>query len=112
MYKHYDYKKAKATIKQYLSDQGFGQLISASLGMEEDWFWTGVTIWEDGKFTHKLSKNTKLAGIDRSYFATPILELETEDNFKLKIPCYFETEEQLTKQTRLLIDNINVTKTN
>ena len=92
-YKNYDYKKAKATIKQYLSNQGFGKLISASLGMEEDWFWTAETIWEDGKFTNKLSKNTKIAGIDRSYFATPILELETEDNFKLKIPCYFETEE-------------------
>ena len=92
-YKNYDYKKAKATIKQYLSDQGFGQLISASLGMEEDWSWTAETIWENGKFTNKLSKNTMIAGIDRSYFATPMLELETEDNFKLKIPCYFETEE-------------------
>lgn len=92
-YKNYDYKKAKYIIKQYLSDQRFGKLISASLGMEEDWLCTGVTIWEDGKFTHKLSKDTELAGINRSYFATPILELETEDNFKLKIPCYFETEE-------------------
>jgi len=92
-YKNYDYKKAKAIIKQYLSDQGFGKLIYASLGMKEDWHWTAETIWEDGKFTNKLSKNTKIAGIDKSYFATPMLELETDDNFKLKIPCYFETEE-------------------
>lgn len=92
-YKNYDYKKAKATIKQYLSDQGFGKLISASLGMEEDWGWTAETIWEDGKFINKLSKDTKIAGINRSYFATPTLSLEIENDFTLLIPCYFETEE-------------------
>jgi hypothetical protein len=92
-YKNYDYKKAKATIKQYLSDQGFGKLVSASLGMEEDWGWTSDTVWLDGKYIIKLNSKTKIGGISRSYFATPILELETEDNFKLRIPCYFETED-------------------
>lgn len=92
-YKNYDYKKAKKTINDYLINPTFGQLISASLGMEEDWGWTVETIWEDGKFTNKLSKDTKIAGINKSYFATPMLELETKDNYTLRIPCYFETEE-------------------
>jgi hypothetical protein len=44
--KHYDYKKAKETIKSHLDNSGrYGKLLSASLGMEEDWNWTGTTIW-------------------------------------------------------------------
>jgi hypothetical protein len=87
--KYYDYKKAKETIKSYLKDnRGYGKLLSASLGMEEDWGWTAETIWRDGKYLLKLTDKTDIAGINRSYWATPVLELEFEDEFTFKIPCY------------------------
>jgi hypothetical protein len=87
--KHYDYNKAKETIKSYLKDnRGYGKLLSASLGMEEDWNWTGTTIWLNGKYIVKLTDKTKLSGINGSTWASPVLELEFEDEFVFKIPCY------------------------
>jgi hypothetical protein len=84
--KYYDFEKAKETIKSYLKDnRGYGKLISASLGMQEDWFWTADTIWENGKFKRFTGK---VAGINRSYWATPTLELEFEDEFSFRTPCY------------------------
>lgn len=93
IYKNYDYKKAKSIIEQYLYGKEPRQLISASLGMKEDWWWTGETIWESGKFIRRLTKVTKIAGINKSYWATPVLELEFEDESSIKMDCYFETEE-------------------
>jgi len=97
--KHYDYKKAKETINSYLKDhRGYGKLLSASLGMEEDWNWTGTTIWLNGKYIVKLTDKTKLSGIDRSVWASPVLELEFEDGFVFKIPCYkIQSNEQDNK---------------
>ena len=87
--KHYDYKKAKEIIKSYLKDnKGCGKLLSASLGMEEDWNWTAETIWHDGEYLVKLTSKTDIAGINRSYWATPVLELEFENEFVFKTPCY------------------------
>lgn len=84
--KYYDYKKAKEIIKRHLDNPGrYGKLLSASLGMEEDWGWTAETIWRDGKFAKFTGK---IAGIDRSYWATPTLELEFENEFSFKTPCY------------------------
>lgn len=95
--KYYDYKKAKETIKNYLKDhRGYGKLLSASLGMEEDWNWTGTTIWLNGKYIEKLTDKTKLSGINGSVWASPVLELEFEDEFVFKIPCYkIQSEHEL-----------------
>ncbi len=97
-YKNYDYKKAKTTIKDYLANPAFGELIEASLGMKEDLGWTTETIWYMGKFAIRLAKNTKIAGINKSYWATPILSLRILnpmqlEEFVVEVPCYFETEE-------------------
>jgi len=87
--KHYDYKKAKETIKSHLNNPGkHGKLVFASLGMEEDWNWTAETIWSNNKYSIKLKKDTLIAGIKSSNWATPVLELDFEDEFTIKIPCY------------------------
>lgn len=87
--RYYDYKKAKETIKNHLDNPGrYGKLISASLGMQEDWNWTAETIWHNGKYLVKLTDKTDIAGINRSYWATPVLELEFEDEFIFTTPCY------------------------
>ena len=85
--KHYDYNKAKELIKEYKKNKG---LIMACLGMAEDWSWTAETVWANGKFTQILNEQTKIGGISKSYWATPVLELETDDNLIIKIDCYYE----------------------
>ena len=50
--KNYDFKKAKKII-----EESKDCLESASLGMHEDWAWTGQTIFEDGEFKKELPDN-------------------------------------------------------
>jgi hypothetical protein len=83
--KYYDYNKAKELIKQY---KKLG-LITAELGMQEDWYWTAETIWENGKYTTRLNDKTNIGGINRSMWATPILKLDFDDHL-LNIDCYYE----------------------
>lgn len=52
--KLYDYTKAKRLIEKNKEN-----LISASLGMLEDWLWTSETIFKDGKFIKELPDNVK-----------------------------------------------------
>ena len=87
--KYYDYNRAKKLIKKYKKDRG---LIIASLGMAEDWHWTAEDVWLNGKYVVKLNDKTKIAVINASYWATPVLKLETDDNLISKIDCYYEQE--------------------
>jgi hypothetical protein len=82
--KHYDYKKAKSIIKEN-KNKG---LIEASLGMQEDWYWTAETIWLDNKYVRVLKENSKIAGIECSNWATPVLELTYSDETKITLNCY------------------------
>lgn len=81
--KVYNYEKAKELIEKYKDKD----LKSASLGMKEDWGWTAETIWYNGKFLTKLNKKTKIAGINKSYWATPVIELDFGDHL-LTADCY------------------------
>lgn len=84
MSKQYDYATAKRMI-QMKSDV----IESASLGMEEDWFWTAVEVYEGGKFTLDLEeKGLEIAGIAGSRWATPTLHLVYKDGTEEMIPCY------------------------
>jgi hypothetical protein len=81
--KVYNYKKAKEAIEKY---KPLG-LKFAMLGMNEDWGWTGETIWAEGKYLEDLNKNTTIAGIEGSTWATPVLKLDFEDHI-LTMNCY------------------------
>lgn len=82
--KYYDYDTAKRMI-QLKSDV----LESASLGMEEDWFWTGQTVYEDGKFVEELIQGeTEIAGIGGSNWATPAIHLVYKDGREEMLDCY------------------------
>ena len=50
--KTYDFSKAKQLISENAEN-----LVSASLGMHEDWAWTAQIIWENGEFKHELPEN-------------------------------------------------------
>lgn len=86
----YDFKLIKSCI------DGFRQLIdTASVGMLEDWFWTGHTIFEDDAYTEDiLQEGYKPAGIDGSLWATPILLIRFKDGTESIFDCGTFTREQ------------------
>lgn len=79
----YDYQKAIQIIEENKND-----LISASLGMAEDWSWTADTVFENGEFVIDLSKEPYIAGINGSYWATPSIMLEFKNGEEKLHPCF------------------------
>lgn len=72
----YDYKKAKMLIEKEKKN-----IKEALLGMREDWFWTAEIVFEDDKYVIDLEqKNLTIAGIDGSFWATPVLEITYKDD--------------------------------
>ena len=83
--KKYDFKKAKELITRAA---GTGQLVDASMGMYEDWFWTGVGVWSEGKFIKSLDEEPELAGLSSSSWATPSLMLLFADGTERIFSCF------------------------
>lgn len=84
MSKQYDFDLAKRMI-QMKSDV----LESAQLGMEEDWFWTAETVYNDGVFSKELIQDqTEIGGIGGSNWATPALLLTYKDGREEFVDCY------------------------
>lgn len=82
----YDFKLAK-TIIDKLSD--LDVLSNASLGMHEDWFWTGQEVWnEEQGYLVNIDKITAIAGIDGSIWATPVLHVSFKDGENKVFNCY------------------------
>jgi hypothetical protein len=72
--KQYDIEKARQIVLKNKK-----QLVRASLGMHEDWYWTANTIWQNGMFTKILTDDMDIAGINGSAWATPTLQLIFKD---------------------------------
>jgi len=81
--KNYDFQKAKAIISK-LSDE----IATASLGMNEDAFWTMEIVYEDGKYTRELNEGDEIAGISGSSWATPVLDIEFKDGRNEVYYCF------------------------
>jgi len=80
---NYDFKAAKKYIQMH-SDL----IESATIGMEEDWFWTAQTVFEGGIFTENLDdEKLKIGGISGSDWATPMLEVTMKDGSEVKKVC-------------------------
>jgi hypothetical protein len=62
---------------------------SVSVGMKEDWGWTAVEIYRKGKFTANVNgKRLKVAGIEGSTWATPVMRVEYKGGILETIECY------------------------
>ena len=87
--KTYDFSKAKQLISENAEN-----LVSASLGMHEDWAWTSETIWENGNYKsdfptdEQLIEKHEIAGINGSTWATPTIELIFNDGEERMHACY------------------------
>lgn len=80
--KLYDFEKAKTLIEKHKN-----KIVSAYLGMHEDWFWTAEAVFEEGEYSIDLNSVETIAGISGSDWATPTLCLEFEDTRKM-ITCF------------------------
>lgn len=68
--KNYNFTLAKMIT---LTSSG---LERAELGFHEDWFWTAEEIWNDKKgFIDSVFEEKKIAGINGSFWATPVIQL-------------------------------------
>jgi len=82
--KKYDWKK----IRQFIKDNK-ENIAEVSVGMEEDWFWTGNTVWENGKWVRGFERgNPDVGGIDGSIWATPIMLVIFKDGTDEEIEAW------------------------
>lgn len=81
---NYDFKSAKRYIQMH------SDIIEvAYMGMQEDWYWTAETVYEDGRFVYDLDiKDLKIGGINGSFWATPTLLVEFKDGSNEYKECY------------------------
>ena len=80
--KNYDYEKAIEIMRKE-------KVRKASLGMFDDWFWTAeeLTISRLKKMKNGI---TKLAGIEGSDWATPVLRITNKDGTTKEFDCFYE----------------------
>lgn len=83
MTKEYDFQKAKKIIKDNEKT-----LLEACLGIQEDWFWTAETVWEDGEFIKNLDEIKHIGGIPGSVWATPVIRLEHKSGKDEVFECF------------------------
>ena len=82
--KKYDFKNVKKFCQKY-SDH----IDSVQLGMQEDWYWTAETIYEEGTFKVNLDdKNLDIAGIFSSDWATPSMKVDFKDGTEEMFDCF------------------------
>ena len=64
---------------------------SISVGMKEDWEWTDVEIYRKGKFIADIKgKRIKVAGIEGSTWATPVMRVEYVGGSYEIVECYVD----------------------
>ncbi len=73
---YYDFKKAEKILKEEIKKGA----LSAEVGMGADWNYTAMPYWEKGK-KKKFKQGDKVAGIDASYWAVPVMKVEYKDGF-------------------------------
>lgn len=63
-------------------------------GMREDWSWTADTIYSNGEYQIDVSgSSVRIAGINGSYWATPIMEVTYKDGRREILDCYTDDNE-------------------
>lgn len=90
--KYYDWNEIRKEIEEAIPNG----LVVASIGMKEDWFWTGEDVWtkKDGYFNQidepKYDKERLIGGIRGSFWATPIIKLIFEQDDFVEKDVYTE----------------------
>ncbi len=83
MAKSYDYELAKEIVESKANE-----ISKAYLGMQEDWFWTATSVYEDNAWNVDLRLEPEIAGLSGSSWATPVLQLLYKNGEEEFIECY------------------------
>lgn len=84
--KCYDAQKIKNFIESKQDD-----IDNVDCGMQEDWFWTAQTVYENGDYNVDLSgKTVDIAGIRSSTWATPIMRVDYKNGDYEEVECYYD----------------------
>lgn len=94
MSKLYDFKKAKQLIDKEKSVIN-QDLVSAYMGMKEDWSWTAEPVWtaEEGYLINFEERNW-IGGIDGSSWATPVIIFFSSDESQKMYECWTNGEQE------------------
>jgi hypothetical protein len=82
--KKYDFKRAQEVIEM---EKASG-LVSATLGMREDWNYTADEVWSKEDSYSEAFLAREIAGISFSAWATPWMSLTFEDGREKSFPIY------------------------
>lgn len=96
MAKTYDFNKAREILRQHTSQTQ--SIVSAELGMAEDWGWTAQEIWADGKCTLPDEPTGEIAGISGSAWATPTLKIILTNGTSDTYDCYQDADSDITAE--------------
>lgn len=102
IFRYYDWNR----IRKLIDDAVPKGLIMATLGMKEDWFWTGLDVWSKDKNgfiktdfgmyidlrDEEYDSERIVCGINRSSWATPVMKLIYEDGTTELIEVYTKEE--------------------
>lgn len=88
----YNFTLARQIIN---SCQDLGQ---ALMGIHEDWFWTGQTVWTMWEGYSESFESGVISGLTGSHWGTPVLELHFKDGTTKTYKCYIGSEADTLKK--------------
>ena len=75
-------------IREYIEEHK-SEIKYVSVGMYEDWSYTADCIYDNGEYLFDLTEDfVEIAGINGSYWATPIMKVHYLDGTLREIACY------------------------
>lgn len=92
--KRYDFKRAQEIIEV----EKLNGLVSATLGMFEDWNWTADEVWNKEYFYTEDFFAQNIAGISGSGWATPYMSLIYEDGSEKAFAMYTQLTERFSAE--------------
>lgn len=90
--KYYNTQLIREFIESHKND-----IDTVECGMREDWSWTAETVFSNGNYDIEMSgASVTIAGIDGSYWATPVMEVTYKDGRREIVNCYTADEKTAT----------------
>lgn len=92
--KHYSTQIIREFTETHKND-----IDTVECGMREDWSWTAETVYSNGDYDIDMNgTSVTIAGIDGSYWATPIMEVTYKDGRREIVDCYLSDNDTASSE--------------